>query len=372
MTARSCSSRPAIERAVTALRAGTPVLVVSGTDEQVVADVVIAAAHATPHWTAWLVRFTSGLICAALPAHRADGLELPAMARDDHSNVETPAFAVAVDAASGVGTGISATDRARTARVLASDSSRPSDLVRPGHVLPVRVAGCGVLKRRGSAEATVDLCDIAGLPAVGLTAALLGEDGELLRGPAIRVFAQNHRLPMVHVDSVVHHRLFHGDGRRKRVMLVQNRLDQLGGRRPLRAVDFEDQLTGARHTVFIGAAAPDIEPPVYVVRECVHGDPLLASGCECRVEFERCQESIAAHGGVIVYLRPPITSAPKFWVPQPQLVAGCVTAMLVELGFTAVTLADSVQNALLTSMCELVVAEPPTGSEPCRLSAAAH
>jgi len=371
MRAHSCMSRLAIERAVAALRAGTPVLVVNGTDDQVVADVVIAAAHATPKWTAWLVRFTSGLICAALPGRRADELELPTMARDEDSNMEAPTFAVAVDAASGIGTGISATDRARTARVLASRRSRPSDLVRPGHVLPVRVSGCGVLKRRGSAEATVDLCDIAGLPPVGLTAALLGEDGELLRGPAVSVFAQHHRLPMVHIDSVVHHRLFHGDGRRKRVMLVQNRLDQLGGR-PLRAIDFEDQLTGARHTVSIGASVPDIEPPVYVVRECVHGDSILASGCECRVEFERCHERIVVHGGVIMYLRPPITSAPRFWVPQAELVAGCVTAMLIELGFTAVTLADCVQNAPLTSVCELVVAQPPTRSEPCRLSATVH
>lgn len=370
MTARSCESRLAIERAVTALRTGSPVVVVNGTDDQVVADVVIAAAHATPHWTAWLVRFTSGLICAALPAWRAEELDLPTMARDDDSNVEAPAFAVAVDAASGIGTGISATDRARTARVLASDSSRPSDLVRPGHVLPVRVAGCGVLKRRGSAEATVDLCDIAGLPPVGLTAALLGEDGELLREPAVSVFAQNHRLPVVHIDSVVHHRLFHGDGRRQRVTLVQNRLDQLAGR-ALRAVDFEDHLTGARHTVFIGTSVPDIDPPVYVITECVHGDPLLASGCECRVEFERCHERIAAHGGVIVYVRPPITSAPRFSVPQPELVAGCITAMLIELGFTTVTLADYVQHAQLKSWCELVVSGPAPTSESCRLSAAA-
>ncbi|OBB27248.1 hypothetical protein A5792_25965 [Mycolicibacterium peregrinum] len=371
MTAHSCVSRLAIERAGAALRAGTPVLVVNGTEDQVVADVVIAAAHATPHWTAWLVRFTSGLICAALPARRAEELDLPTMARDDDSNVEAPTFAVAVDAASGIGTGISATDRARTARVLASDSSRPGDLVRPGHVLPVRVAGCGVLKRRGSAEATVDLCDIAGLPPVGLTAALLGEDGELLREPAVSVFAQNHRLPMVHIDNVVHHRLFHGDGRRKRVMLVQNRLDQLGSR-TIKTVDFEDQLTGARQTVFIGASGPGIDPDVYVVEECVHREPLLASGCECRVEFERCYQRIAARGGVLVYLRPPIASAPRFSVAQSEVVQGCIIAMLLELGFTAVNVANSMHNARLTSRCDLAISGLPVVSESCGLSAAAH
>ncbi len=370
MMAQGCASRPVIERAAEALRAGTPILIVHGTDELSAADVVISAAHATPHWTAWLVRFTSGLICAALPARRAEELDLPPMARDDDSDVDAPAFAVAVDAASGIGTGISAIDRARTARVLASDSSKASDLVRPGHVLPVKVAGCGVLKRCGIAEATVDLCDIAGLPPVGLIAALLGEDGELLREPAVSAFAQNHDLPMVHIDSVVHHRLFHGDGRRKRVMLVQNRLDQLGGR-PLRAVDFEDQLTGARHTVFIGASTSGIAPHVHVLTECVHRNALVASDCECRVEFERCHEHIAVHGGVIVYLRSPITSAPRFSVPQPELVAGCITAMLIELGFTAVTLTSSAQHAQLKSACELVVSGPAATSEPGRLSAAA-
>lgn len=371
MRAYGCASRLTIDRAVAALRAGTPVLVVNGAGDRVVAEVVIAAAHATPHWTAWLVRFTSGLVCAALPARRADELDLPTMVRGGDPADEAPTYAVAVDAASGIGTGISATDRARTARVLASNSSRPSDLVRPGHVLPVKVAGCGVLRRRASAEAAVDLCGIAGLPPVGLTAALLADDGELPPEPAIRAFARRHNLPMVHIDSVLHHRLFHGDGRRKRVLLVQNRLDQLGGR-PLRAVDFEDQLTGARHTVFVGAATPDIDPPVYVMNECVHGEAQLASGCACRVDFHRCHERIAVHGGIIVYLRPPITSAPMFSVPPPELVAGSITAMLIELGFRAVTLADRVPDAHLTSMCELVVSGPPAAPEPCKLTANAH
>lgn len=363
MTAHRCPSRLAIDRAVEALRAGTPILVLNGPDDRVVADAVIAAGRATPHWTGWLVRVTSGLVCAALPARRADELDLPTMARDHDSDGEAPMFAVAVDAASGIGTGISATDRARTARVLASESSKASDLVRPGHVLPVKVARCGVLKRRGSAEATVDLCDIAGLPPVGLTAALLGEDGELLQEPAVSAFAQKHDLPMVHVDSVVHHRLFHGDGRRKRVMLVQNRLDRPGGR-TVKTVDFEDQLTGTRHSVFIGGSTPGIDPHVHVVRECVHREPPLASGCDCRVEFDRCYERIAACGGVLVYLRSPIASAPRFSVQPSELEQGCITAMLIELGFTAVTLADDAQIAQVTSQCDLVVSGRPVSYVP--------
>lgn len=370
MTAHSCAARRSIDRAVDALHGGTPILVLSGTEDRVVADVLIAAAHATPHWTAWLVRFTSGLICAALPARRADELDLPTMTRGGDSDHDAPTFAVAVDAAFGIGTGISATDRARTARVLANSNSGPSDLVRPGHVLPVKTACCGVLKRQRSAEAAVDLCDIAGLAPVGVTAALLAEDGELPLQPAISAFAQRHNLPTVHIDSVVHHRLYHGDGRRKRVVLVQNRMDQPAVR-PTRAVDFEDQLTGARHTVFIGAITPAADPVVYVLTECVHRDPQLASGCECRLEFEGCREHIATHGGVIVYLRSPITSAPRFSVPESELIQGCVTAMLVELGFTAVTLAGHARNVRLESACDLAMSALPAVSQPYGLSSAA-
>ncbi|MCV7287707.1 3,4-dihydroxy-2-butanone-4-phosphate synthase [Mycolicibacterium wolinskyi] len=370
MTARSCAAQRSIDRAVDALHGGTPVLVLSGTDDRVVADVLIAAAHATPHWTAWLVRFTSGLVCAALPERRADELDLPTMARGGDSDDEAPMFAVAVDAAHGISTGISATDRARTARVLASKSSRPSDLVRPGHVLPVKTACCGVLTRQRSAEAAVDLCVIAGLPPVGLTAALLDEDGELPRESAIRAFAQRHNLPMVHIDSVVHHRLHHGDGRRKRVLLVQNRVDQSAGQ-PVRAVDFEDQLTGARHTVFIGGSTPGADPVVSVVVECVHHDPQLAAGCSCRLEFDRWREGLATDGGVVVYLRPPITSAPRLSVSESELIHGCVTAMLIELGFTAVTLAGA-ENVRLASTCGLTVSALPAVPEPRGLSAVAH
>lgn len=366
MMDQGCAARKAVERATGALASGNPVLVVSGTGDQVVADALIAAVHATPHWTAWLVRVTSGLLCAALPGRRADQLDLPAMVRNDEDDDVSASFAVAVDAAHGVGTGISATDRARTARVLASASSRPEDLVRPGHLLPVRTARWGVLEHPGSAEAGVDLCGIAGLPPVGLTAAVLADDGDLLRGHEVDAFAHANGLPVVHVDDVVHYCLYHGGVRGDRIRQTLSRVVEAPAR-AIRAVDFEDRLTGGRHTVYIGVATPDASPKVYVLNECPHRDPLLAFDCQCQLTFDKCRECITTDGGVIVYLRAEPPSAPKFAVREAELMQGRIISMLTQLGFAAVTLPKWASGDDLAATCDLMVASPCVTREPRQL-----
>ncbi|MGB3482139.1 MAG: 3,4-dihydroxy-2-butanone-4-phosphate synthase [Mycobacterium sp.] len=257
MTANHCAAQRSIDVATQALTRGGPVLIAHGDQDQRVADVMIAAAQATPKSTAWLIKYSSGLLCAAMPGSRADHLELPPMARSHDPARQAPQFAVAVDAAEGIGTGISATDRACTARVLATSASRPDDLVRPGHVLPIRTAAYGVLSHRSSHEAAVDLCSIAGLPPVGLSAALLGNDGAELRGPAVLAFAQAHDVPMVCLEDVVHHRLYHGDPVLRRVRAVREdtagSVDRLPGAWP--AVLFEDPMSADN-------------PMVYVLTEC--------------------------------------------------------------------------------------------------------
>lgn len=125
-------------------------------------NVVLPAALADPSWTAWTVRYTSGLICAPMPGARADELELPPMVRN--ADLFSMAYTVSVDAAEGIGTGISARDRTTTAWVLADPEATPACLRRPGHVLPVRARPGGVLERAGHTEAAVDLCRLAGLP----------------------------------------------------------------------------------------------------------------------------------------------------------------------------------------------------------------
>lgn len=354
MTTDVCAAKQSIDTAARALAHGRPVLIAAGSAEQQVADVLIAAVHATPHWTAWLIKNSSGLLCAALPATRADHLELPAMVRDDDPRCRTPEFAVAVDAAFGTGTGISATDRACTARVLATSASEPHDLVRPGHVLPIRTTAHGVLSRRSNHEAAVDLCAIAGLPPVGLSGALLADDGAELRGPLVSEFAHAHGVPMVHLDDVVHHRVYHGDGARGRVRQVMDGV--YGTSDPaIRSIEFEDELTGVRHTVLVGRPTPTNNPDVYVLMECPHRDPLQWIDCGCRAEFEDARERITEEGGLLVYLRSKPHAIQSAVVRESELVQACITAMVHHLGFSAVRLAGPASGLQPWSACHVAV-----------------
>ncbi|WP_081005366.1 3,4-dihydroxy-2-butanone-4-phosphate synthase [Rhodococcus rhodochrous] len=329
-----CGVNSTIETAVRALTAGRPVLVVGGETHREVAEVLIPAALATPKWTAWAVRYTSGLLCATLRSTRADELELPAMVRAIDASAGAPAFGVGVDAAVSVGTGISATDRAYTARVLANSDTRPEDLTRPGHVLPLRTAPRGVIERKDSGEASVDLCDIADLAPVGLTGTLLGDDGSLLQGAALSNFARIHRLPIVRIDDVVHHRLHHGGADGARVRQITTRVMDVPDR-SMRVIDFEDTLTSAQHTVFIGSMTRAEAPTVYILAECPHRDP-LSFRCRCQREFERHRTRIVAEGGIIIYLRSGRWPAAQYSVHEYELTQGCITAILIDLGLTSV------------------------------------
>jgi len=180
-----------IEDAFEALRSGRPVLVTDAANRENEADVILAAARTTTEWVAWTIRHTSGLLCAPMTGQRADELGLPPMVEENQDPRQT-AYTVTVDAARGIGTGISAADRTATARVLANPAAIPTDLIRPGHVLPLRAVTGGVLTRPGHTEAAVDLCRLAGLAAVGVIAELVHDDGTMMRlDDALALGAEN-------------------------------------------------------------------------------------------------------------------------------------------------------------------------------------
>ena len=149
-----------VEDAIAAIAAGRAVVVVDDEDRENEGDLILAASAATPELIGFAVRHSSGLLCAPMGAERADALELPLMVRENADPLRT-AYTVSVDASAGVTTGISAADRARTLRVLAGEDTVPEDLIRPGHVLPLRAKAGGVLERRGHTEAAVDLTRLA-------------------------------------------------------------------------------------------------------------------------------------------------------------------------------------------------------------------
>jgi len=161
------------------LRAGKPVLVADHKDREGEVDVVLAADRASEKWLGWMVRHTSGFICAPMSAQRADALGLPLMVTNNRDPFRTQ-YTVSADAAQGVTTGISAADRAATLRVLAHPDSTPSDLIRPGHVLPLRGHPGGVAQRPGHTEAAIELVKLAKAGEVGAIAELVHDDGRML------------------------------------------------------------------------------------------------------------------------------------------------------------------------------------------------
>ncbi|GAA1845960.1 hypothetical protein GCM10009836_26910 [Pseudonocardia ailaonensis] len=319
--------------AVSALRAGRPVLVADAGDRENEYDVVLPAALAEPRWTAWAVRYSSGLLCAPMSGERADALGLPPMVRRNQDPRGT-AYTVSVDAASGISTGISARDRARTAQVLAAPDSRPSDLVRPGHVLPLRARAGGVVERPGHTEAGVDLCRLAGLPPVALIAELVTDSGMAGIADAALLGAQ-HDLTVLTIADLVAHRLRHGDGERARVTrAAATRLPTEHG--VFDALGYRDEVTGAEHMALLGARTAS-RPLVAVHRECLLGDVMGSMACDCARRFAQDAAVIARDGGVLLYLRRPDARAldPHGLTPAD---AGAAAAMLAELGHTAVRL----------------------------------
>lgn len=202
------SALDSIEEAVQAIAAGRPVIVVDNEDRENEGDIIFAAEFATPALMGWTVRYSSGVICVPLDGARADALALPPMVEVNEDSKGT-AYTVSCDAAIGVSTGISASDRALTARVLADPASQPASLTRPGHVFPLRAVEGGVRERPGHTEAAVELCRLAGLSPVGVIAELVYDNGEMMRLDGLRVFAAEHACPLISIEDLVS---YLGDG----------------------------------------------------------------------------------------------------------------------------------------------------------------
>lgn len=191
-----------VEDAIAAMAAGRAVVVVDNEDRENEGDIIFAAEHATQALMGWTIRYSSGVICVPLEGTRADALQLPPMV-EDNQDAKGTAYTVSCDAATGVSTGISAGDRALTARILADPASTPSSITRPGHIFPLRAVNGGVRERPGHTEAAVDLCRLAGLAPVGVIAEVVHDDGEMMRLDSLRDFAADHGCPLISIEDLV-------------------------------------------------------------------------------------------------------------------------------------------------------------------------
>jgi 3,4-dihydroxy 2-butanone 4-phosphate synthase/GTP cyclohydrolase II len=198
--------RVSIPEAIEAFARGEMLIVTDDEDRENEGDLFVAASHCTSEQMAFLVRYTSGIVCAPLSSHEARRLHLEPMVSVNDAPLNT-AFTISVDARDGLTTGISAVERARTVRALADQVSAPEDFARPGHVFPLIANAGGVLMRAGHTEACVDLCTMAKLPPVGVIAELVNDDGTVMRGNDIDAFAVRHRLKCVSIADLIAYRL---------------------------------------------------------------------------------------------------------------------------------------------------------------------
>ena len=204
-----------IEDAIEAIRTGRLVVVVDDEDRENEGDLTIAAEKVTPEAINFMARYGRGLICLSMTGERLDHLDIPLEVSSNAARRET-AFCMSIDAKDGVSTGISAADRARTIRLAISEDTRPRDLVRPGHVFPLRARPGGVLARTGHTEASVDLARIAGLYPAGVICEIMNEDGTMARVPQLTKFARKHDLPLITIADLVKYRM-HTESLVKRV-----------------------------------------------------------------------------------------------------------------------------------------------------------
>jgi 3,4-dihydroxy 2-butanone 4-phosphate synthase len=196
---------PRIAAALQAMREGRAVVLQDDHDRENEADLIVAAEHLSVETMALLIRECSGIVCLCLPDERIRALELPPMAVNNESRHGT-AFTVSIEARQGVTTGVSAADRVTTIRAAIADHAKPADIVRPGHVFPLRAMPGGVLARRGHTEGTVDLAILAGLKPAGVLCELMNPDGTMMRGAEVEGFAAQHNMPMLTIAELVEFR----------------------------------------------------------------------------------------------------------------------------------------------------------------------
>jgi len=300
-----------IDQALDHLRLGRPIIVVDDEARENEGDIILSAQLATPEWVGWTIRHTSGFLCAPMPAELADKLNLPAMVEHNEDPRKT-SYTVSVDAATGITTGISASDRTRTLRVLADPLSTASSLIRPGHILPLTAAPGGVRVRPGHTEAAVELMQLAGLEPVAVIGEIVGDDGELLRLPALLDLGERENIPVVTIAQLLEELSNSDSGSelgtpRARTVADQRVIFEVQTRVPTEYGVFDlhayrDRATGADHIAIV-SGEPHDGMLVRLHSECLTGEAMGSLKCECGPQLRVAMERINQEGGVVIYLR---------------------------------------------------------------------
>ena len=288
-----------IEEVLEEIRQGRLVIVTDDANRENEGDLILAAEKASPELINFMIRYTSGVICVPMEGASLDRLELPLMTVRNTESMRT-AYTISADAKDGVSTGISAADRARTIRLLADSGTGPHDLVRPGHVFPLRYREGGVLRRAGHTEAAVDLARLAGLSPAGVLAEVVNDDGSMSRLPDLIEFKRQHNLKICSIENLIAYR-------RAREVLIE-RLEVVS--MPTDYGDFRLHLyrsliDDVHHLALVkGTISPDESTLVRVHSECLTGDVFGSRRCDCGDQLHAALQHIHEAGsGVLVYMR---------------------------------------------------------------------
>ena len=289
-----------IEGATGDFKQGKMVIIVDDADRENEGDLSIAAEKATPEAINFMAHYGRGLICLSIVGERLDELQIPMMVQDNTSRFGT-AFTVSIDAREGVTTGISAYDRAHTIKTILDPQAGPQDLVRPGHVFPLRVKEGGVLVRVGQTEASVDLARLAGLYPAAVICEVMNEDGTMARMPRLEEFSTEHGIKIITVADLIEYRRRHEKLVRR---VAEARLPTRYG--DFTAITYENLVTSEYAAVALVKGQVDGEEPVLVRihSECLTGDALGSLRCDCGDQLHTAMRMISQEGhGVLLYMR---------------------------------------------------------------------
>ena len=287
-----------IEETLEDVRQGKMIIIVDDEDRENEGDLMIASEAVTPDAINFMARFGRGLVCVALTEERTRELGLSMMVEDNQSPFETP-FTISIDAQNGVTTGISAADRARTIRVAIDPETKPGDLVKPGHIFPLRARNGGVLVRMGQTEASVDMARLAGLNPSGVICEIMDDDGTMARLPSLTEFERKHDLKMITTKDLAEYRL-----QRETLVeeVVTTKMPTEFGE--FNAVSFRNVLLDHTHIALVkGEIVRETPTLVRVHSQCLTGDVFGSFRCDCGEQLKKSMKMIAEEGaGVLLYL----------------------------------------------------------------------
>ncbi len=287
-----------VAEAIEEFRRGHCIIITDDEGRENEGDLAIPAQFVTPESINFMAKYGRGLICVSLTEERVEQLRLPMMVKENDSHFGTP-FTVSVEARLGVSTGISAPDRARTVQVLIDPETTSEDLVRPGHMFPLRARAGGVLVRAGQTEASVDLCKLAGLYPAAVICEIMKADGEMARMPDLRRFARRHGLRILTTNELIKHRL-----RTERLVhrVAETRLPTPMG--DMTIIAYRADHDPDEHVAVVkGPIDPETPALVRVHDQCVTGDVFDSLRCDCGEQKDRALRMIAEEGGVFLYMR---------------------------------------------------------------------